>query len=502
MQLLILDYTLPPPLVPLDRISTLSSTTSWSTFRERADSLRCYCLVTKQWLDWAQAELTRHVVLESDLQLRRFLLLGRPRLRLSIETLRIGGVRAGRQLDGTAISELFRNLHAQSRDSGIREVWIVQVDHLDLRHLCHLDSESPPAHNNLATKTEKSILPQTEIRADLRALLCVSVSLAVHRTATDDPTPAPRPVSPSPARFPHLHTLVLQKVHISPMMRTILYESHAFDQLRVLAFDGAEVLEQVFDGNPDGLPRLVAMRPSHDLGFDYYTALDRETAAPGEEGSHARAGDGDGDRADSTSSLDADARFGLLYLNASADFLHCIEHYAPWLPDSITRFSLDLDDPAEDHSEGSPACVKAVDAYRHLVYFAQGGARAAFHHPVGEEEDEEGAAAPGQVALFIENLEELILASSTCRNYYTDLMSRLDPDSDLMAYYNLQQFEAAEAEFLAHLRDKDGVEVVEPPVESCVADVTAEQDRLIPWRFLIEADQTVRSLDATAGSRS
>lgn len=149
LQLLILDYTLPPPLVPLDSISTLSSTTSWSTFRARADSLRSYCLVTKRWLEWAQAELTRHVVLESDLQLRRFLSLGRPRLGLRIETVRIGGVRAGRQMDGTAISELFRKLHAQGGDSDIREVWIVQVDHLDLRHLCHLESESPPAHSEL-----------------------------------------------------------------------------------------------------------------------------------------------------------------------------------------------------------------------------------------------------------------------------------------------------------------------------------------------------------------
>lgn len=145
LQLLILDYTLPPPLVPLAAVSTLSSTTSWSTFRARADSLRSYCLVTKRWLEWAQSELTRHVVLESDLQLRRFLFsVRRPRVRLRIETLRIGGVRAGRQLDGTAISELFRSLHAEGADAGIREVWIVQVDHLDLRHLCHLDSESPP----------------------------------------------------------------------------------------------------------------------------------------------------------------------------------------------------------------------------------------------------------------------------------------------------------------------------------------------------------------------
>ena len=268
-------------------------------------------------------------------------------------------------------------------------------------------------------------------------------------------------------------------------MRTILYESHAFDQLRVLAFDGAEVLEQVFDGNPDGMPRLVAMRPAHDLGFDYYTALDRETTATATvtgEGSDAR---------DATVSPDADTRTGLLYLNASADFLHCLEHYAPWLPDSITRFSLDLDDPAEDHSEGSAACARAAEAYRQLYFFTQGGARALSGHHGGEEE-EEAAAAPGEVALFVGNLEELILPSSTCLNHYPYLRSQIDLGSD---YSALQRFEAAGAEFLAHLRDKDGVEVVEPPVESSTADVTAEQDRLIPWRFLIEADQTVRSLD-------
>lgn len=197
LQLLILEYTLPPPLVPLAAVSTLSSTTSWSTFRARADALRSYCLVTKRWLEWARTELTRHVVLESDHQLRRFLLLP-PRLGLRIATLRLGGVRAGRQLDGTAISELFRKLHAQGCDSEIREVWIVQVDHLDLRHLCHLDSESPPAHSE--GQSFKLTLTQPKIEQTC-ARCCASLS-PWQSTAPPPPTKTTRLSLPGPSLPP------------------------------------------------------------------------------------------------------------------------------------------------------------------------------------------------------------------------------------------------------------------------------------------------------------
>lgn len=160
LQQLILAYSLPPSLGPLDAVSTLSAGSSWSTARERADRLRCYSLVTRQWLDWAQSELLRHVVLESDAQLHRFLAdhpaaAVRRRTRHRMETLRIGGVRRGRQLDGTGVSELFRRLHARSDDDGgggvsdhIREVWLVQVDNLDLRDLQHLNSGSRRAHGS------------------------------------------------------------------------------------------------------------------------------------------------------------------------------------------------------------------------------------------------------------------------------------------------------------------------------------------------------------------
>ncbi|GAA5992448.1 hypothetical protein JCM10908_000822 [Rhodotorula pacifica] len=478
----ILSYTLPAPLPPLCAISTLSSSSSWSRFRTRSDRLRCYSLVTKQWLAWAQGELYKHVVIESDAQLRQFL--NRPRREstpLRIETLRFGGVRRGRQLDGTALSELFRMVEQGRSDgggaSGIREVWLVQVENLDLRDLRHLD--------------------------DLRALICVSVSLAVHRIAAnddddaDDPSLPPRPVPPFPPRFPHLHTLVLQQVHISPFMRTILYESHAFEQLRVLAFEGAEVLEQVFDGNPEGLPKLVAMRPAHDLQVEYYTALDRQNSPS------ATAADGSSSRDhnhhhhhDGATAASKTARPGLLYLNASADFLSCIEHYAPWLPDSISRFSLDLD------SGGAGSNTEeAAAAFAHLVQVTKSSA-------TQEEAEELGRPTsawkaqdpPGEVALLLGNLEELILPPSISLDARAPAPLSADADSDPSR--PLLHLDAAAQTFLAHLKDKNGVKVLEPP-EECATEVLegleAEQDRLIPWRFLVEADQTVRSLEA--GSR-
>lgn len=272
-------------------------------------------------------------------------------------------------------------------------------------------------------------------------------------------------------------------------MRTILYESHVFSRLRVLAFDGAEVLEQIFDGNPDGLPRLVAMRPAHDLQFEYYTALDLGDAQSSEAG--AQAGDDDAD------ANETGARTGLLYLNASADFLSCIEHYAPWLPDSITRLSLDLDELGTSGSENGP------QAFAHLV-----AVTGHTPHPVnpGAEEGTVGPAwraqdPPGEVALLLGNLDELVLPSPTCLEHFglvPPLPAPLDSIISAAAPSPSRSprplLDLAAAAFLSHLERQDGVAISgpwEPPGYEAIA---AEQDRLIPWRFLVEADQTVRSL--------
>ncbi|GAA5872657.1 hypothetical protein JCM3774_001876 [Rhodotorula dairenensis] len=474
----ILAYTLPPPLVPLAAVSTLSAASSWSTARERADRLSCYSLVTRHWRDWAQSELLKHVVLESDAQLRRFLdYPAAHRTRLRVETLRIGGVRRGRQLDGTGLSELFRRLHVlggtDNGSGGIREVWLVQVDNLDLRDLQHLDN--------------------------LRALVCVWVSLAVHRCATDDPTQPPRGVPPLPARFPHLHTLVLQEVHISSTMRTILYESHVFSRLRVLAFDAAEVLEQIFDGNPDGLPRLVAMRPAHDLQFEYYDALDQ---GGGREFDEAVESGSDSEALEARDHLDGEARTGLLYLNASADFLSCIEHYAPWLPDSTTRFSLDLDEMSSGGPENGP------QAFAHLVAVTHDSSRPA--NPVVDGHGNAEPAwkpqdPPGEVALFLGNLDKLILPAPNILQHFglvPPLPAPLDsiiPASTASPWLiPVPPLDPAAAAFLTHVHNQGGLEISEPSEPPL--HIAAEQDRLIPWRFLVEADQTVRSLARKAES--
>lgn len=312
------------------------------------------------------------------------------------------------------------------------------------------------------------------LEPDLRVLICASVSLSI---------PAHKPQAPVdswPPRLPKLHTLVLKQVQISPFMRTILYESHAFDELRVLAFDHAEVLEQVFDANPEGLPRLVAMRPAADLRLSYYPALDKEADSES---------DGDSDEGGET---DRD-RTGLLYLSASSGFLIALPSCAPWLPASIQRLSFDCDC-GEDELEFEEFMYAANELLESMPI-------AATEEPLAE------------VPAFLNQLDEVILPASflvppreafpgTSRRragappphgrptLVHPLSTRVAPDLPTSIRY-----------FFESIRDRLRVPLCGPPcgAEEGASDDLAPQDRLVPWRFLIEADETLRALETGSG---
>lgn len=57
-----------------------------------------------------------------------------------------------------------------------------------------------------------------------------------------------------------------------------MFEDHQFPSLAVLYFDSHEVLTQVFDGDPDAMPRLRALSPAADVQPAYLEAL--HPAAP------------------------------------------------------------------------------------------------------------------------------------------------------------------------------------------------------------------------------
>ncbi|POY76737.1 hypothetical protein BMF94_0329 [Rhodotorula taiwanensis] len=461
---LIFGYTLPEPLPILSHAalepsppSCLGSSTaaasapcSWTTFPTRSAYLRTYALLSKTWSDWARREMARHVVLRTADQLRLFLR-QRPRP-YSTETLRIGGVeRNGRLLDASRLGEVV------DRVRWVRQVWLVQVENVDLRDLRNLQ--------------------------DLRALICVSVSVSFSSASAQQPVPS------APPCFPHLHTLVLHQIHVSPFIRTILYESHSFDQLRVLAFDSAEVVEQIFDSDPEGMPRLVAMRPGHDLQFEYYTALDAvQDESPREDE------DGEYDRSERR-------RTGLISLSASSNFLGCFEHYAPWLPDSIRRLSLDLSGGPEATSlpPGTRTWLDpGVDAFVTAANRAASARRArAAVVQLGQGDDgddDEVDTTAFDADLFLEQLDEIVLPAD---------WFRLDPASStaVQGQAALDRAEMPDEVFACfeRLRTEHGVRLVRPPrsvvrLEVDGADEMAPQDSLVPWRFLVEAQETLAAV--------
>lgn len=55
-----------------------------------------------------------------------------------------------------------------------------------------------------------------------------------------------------------------------------MFEDHRFPSLEILEFDNFEVLTQLFDGNPDAIPKLKAIKPGTDTQAEYFAALQKE----------------------------------------------------------------------------------------------------------------------------------------------------------------------------------------------------------------------------------
>lgn len=257
----------------------------------------------------------------------------------------------------------------------------------------------------------------------------------------------------------------------------------------MLAFDSAEVVEQIFDSDPEGMPRLVAMRPGHDLQFEYYTALDAvQDESPREDE------DGEYDRSERR-------RTGLISLSASSNFLGCFEHYAPWLPDSIRRLSLDLSGGPEATSlpPGTRTWLDpGVDAFVTAANRAASARRArAAVVQLGQGDDgddDEVDTTAFDADLFLEQLDEIVLPAD---------WFRLDPAAStaVQGQAALDRAEMPDEVFACfeRLRTEHGVRLVRPPrsvvrLEVDGADEMAPQDSLVPWRFLVEAQETLAAV--------
>lgn len=153
-----------------------------------------------------------------------------------------------------------------------------------------------------------------------------------------------------------------------------MFEDHQFPSLAVLYFDSHEVLTQVFDGDPDAMPRLRALSPAADVQPAYLEALHpaadddddgeetREGAASSatrrgsigsaRRGSLSRRTSNDSSSSNSKKRGDDELLDGgnLRLLNVTAPFLCHLGHFAPSLPLGITHLRLDFG-PSDDVTE-------------------------------------------------------------------------------------------------------------------------------------------------------
>lgn len=148
----VLELSLPPtPPILREITSTAVSRrplACWTNWKERSTTLRTLSLVCRRWRDWAQRELWRHVVLETESDVRSLLEAGnaigaeeRRRRGFTTETVRIGGAENGGPMSGRDFGAVLRLLQADEVEegAGIKELWLVTMRGVDLRELRHLN---------------------------------------------------------------------------------------------------------------------------------------------------------------------------------------------------------------------------------------------------------------------------------------------------------------------------------------------------------------------------
>ncbi|GAA5851242.1 hypothetical protein JCM9279_007496 [Rhodotorula babjevae] len=335
-----LDPSRPVARLPLELVVHIfglalpTTDPAWTAFPDRARWLCAVSTLSRAWRIWAQRELVRHVVLRGDEAARAFVRGAGAAVRREgsrCETLRMGGTTAGWPMDGASLRAVLET--AQAGGDELSELWLVTVKGVDLRELRRL--------------------------SNLRTLVCVDLELGLPPSSTQTPVPSALPC------LPRLTTLILKDIELMPSLRTIMFEDHQFPSLETLYFDSHEVLTQIFDGDPDAMPRLRAISPAGDIQPAYLEALhplDDEvsastTAAPAPTGrrsslgSTRRGSSGRRYSVDSSAAGDEVQDGGnLRLLNLTAPFLRHLAHFAPSLPLGITHLRLDFG-PADELSE-------------------------------------------------------------------------------------------------------------------------------------------------------
>ncbi|GAA5999424.1 uncharacterized protein JCM10292_001280 [Rhodotorula paludigena] len=243
---------------------------SWTTFPLRARYYLGIAGLSRAWNRWAMNHLYRHVVLRDDDALSNFVEHAdavRARSGARTETLRIGGFKDGRRMNGERLAEVLKAVQPVTpteRDPGLSELWLISVRGVDLRDIRDL--------------------------ANLRQLYCIDMQLTMAPSSSRAPVPA------SAKCLPLLDTLVLKDIDLAHSLRSIMFEDHHFESLFTLYVDSHEAFTQAFDGNPHALPDLLAFSPARDTPVEYFDVLDHggdDVDDDGDDEDENENGDGD-----------------------------------------------------------------------------------------------------------------------------------------------------------------------------------------------------------------
>ncbi|GAA5949996.1 hypothetical protein JCM21900_001357 [Sporobolomyces salmonicolor] len=472
----IFTLSLPPP----------AGTTNWTTFSQRSCALRTYALLSRTWRDWAQAELWRHVLLRDEEGVRFFLEQAGHRTPWRTTTLRMGGDDGGWRMDAEGLlgrvlqvfggrggrTEESRKAKRRKREEQgeeLEELWLVTLRGVDLRELRRVPS--------------------------LRALYCLDVQLSLPSHVRQLPVP------PSPRSLPHLRTLVLSQIELSPSLRCIQFESHLFPSLEVLWFDNQEVFQQIWDADAECFTGgLRVMSPAEDMQREYLEVLrealeeDEEAVEVHDEGPPCSPRTGSVSLSSLCSDSCSPARPNhLVLLSLTPSFLPHLPHYAPSLPSSLTTLRIDAGvDPAHLSVLGEPD-VAHVWAPR-----ASTGQRKGESHGVRR------ILLPAGFLSMLEHLalDEPLRDKPSSDDKSTDsspspssppLTSPFQTLLTLQAHYDLELVEAPAAPLFPP-RGGSGT-VVNGRGNSAGAGGVKFQDVVVPWEFLRCAEEILRQDD-------
>ncbi|BGO89874.1 hypothetical protein NBRC10512v2_001833 [Rhodotorula toruloides] len=322
---LILEYSLPPCPPLIANISATSTTNrplaSWFIFPLRSEQLCAIALVSRQCRRWAQRELLRHIVLDSDEAVDRLLEAWEP---LSVEerasrgivteTLRIGHddedepIRLGDRFERLLM--LLQPDELVAVGTGLRELWFLSVTDVNLRSLARLQDLRLRFCDAMGVSTPMSTPPPGAIDMPYLPLLrTLVISLVSFETDEDEA---------SPPIFPH----------------------HEFTNLEILSFDEFDALRAIFGCDSWMLPKLRAFQPGRDTPAALY-ASPNQPATPLDDTKRDP-----NDDFLKTHGLRSDT---LLCLHLDGDTLPNFSSFGPLLSDNLVKIPA-LSSPAREPS--------------------------------------------------------------------------------------------------------------------------------------------------------